>query len=368
MPQPSSKRNNLSKVQSAPVLGRSSKKSAAVVVVVEAKSTPPPPPQRSLKSGIAKWFSRSVRNPQHNTEKSNQHHHSTRLSFLRLAKERRFDEITCVLQQLSASDTAASTTTTEAWLTLAASNDKSHVVSSCESLHALCMYRPTVAVVQAVMDALTRIHGNAVDVTVMVDAAGRTPLHICAAFGACGTVAELLMLDSTAVLTPDQSRRYPLHWACAHPHGTMGHMIPHVGHHKNTTSNNNNSRKATDNMAAMISQLIEAYPVAVISPDSNGHTPLDLAVAANADARIVSALRFVVKILPSPKNFGHLYDNDPQNQTASMDTESTFLNEIPAVAVCDDGDDLSSVGSRGVSRHVRRYINANQRVPSLVVL
>jgi hypothetical protein len=298
-------------------------------------------PSRS-QSGLARWFSRGPRPPtQQRLEKdaasaslATNEKSKKSLSFLRLAKERRFDEIIAVLKQLSNNSSA-----TEAWLTLA-NNDKFHVVSSCESLHALCMYRPTVAVVQAVMEALSRIHNNNVDVTVMVDAAGRTPLHICAAFGACVQVTELLMKDSTAVLTPDHARRYPLHWACAHPHG--GQKL---------------NKKSTDNMVEVISKLIEAYAVAVISQDKNGHSPLDLAGAALADERILSALRFVIKILPSNGLFDH---------TASIETES--VHEVPQVAVCDDDDDLSSVGSRGVSRHVRRYMSVDQKVPSLVIL
>jgi ankyrin repeat protein len=282
-----------------------------------------------------------------NTEKDVDMKSKKSLSFLRLAKERRFDEIIAVLKQLSHNSAA-----TDAWLTLA-NNDKFHVVSSCESLHALCMYRPTMAVVQAVMEALARIHHNNVDVTVMVDAAGRTPLHICAAFGASADVTELLMRDSTAVLTPDHARRYPLHWACAHPHG--------CGSNTNKTQH---KKASEDNMVEVINKLIEAYAVAVISPDKNGHSPLDLAAAAQADGRILSALRFVKKILPS---------NGLLDHTASIETDSRGggADDVPATldTVCaDDDDDLSSVGSRGVSRHVRRYMSVDQKVPSLVIL
>jgi hypothetical protein len=92
-----------------------------------------------------------------------------------------------------------------------------------------------------------------------------------------------------------------------------------------------------------------------------------LAAAAQADERILSALRFVKKILPS---------NGLLDHTASIETDSTRggggADDVPATletALCaDDDDDLSSVGSRGVSRHVRRYMSVDQKVPSLVIL
>lgn len=272
------------------------------------------------------------------------------LSFITLAKERRFDEIVHILRQTTpskndnAEDARTAKAATEAWLQVS----QNSFVSARESLHALCMYRPTVAAVQAVVGALKHINKNNVNATLIADSSGRTPLHVAVGSGCSLQVAELLMSGNTAVLTQDHARRYPLHWACANPHGLV--------------NGGTNQKKATENMVQVINTLIEAYAVAVVSKDEQGNTPMDLAVAAKADSRVISALRFVTKIMPTG-----LISKD------SADTEPTFV--IPTFAVIcgnddnsDNDDDLSSVGSRGVSRHVRRYMSPKQKIPNLVFL
>jgi hypothetical protein len=247
-------------------------------------------------------------------------------SFLQLAKERRFDEICYVLQRKTEIN----------WLIV--SEDSR--VSTFESLHALCLFRPTASVVQAVIDTLKATVSKNVDATMVVDKRGRTPLHMAAASGCSTAVMDLLMRENTAVLTLDHEGRYPLHWACTYNPGR-------------------GSKKNADDRVQVIRQLIEAYPVSVVTKDREGNTPMILATKNKADKRILAALHFVARILPVN------VAKDP----ASTVTESTI--EIPQEAVCsygDDDDDVSSVGSRGVSRHPRRYMNTEQKSPNLVFI
>lgn len=247
-------------------------------------------------------------------------------SFLQMAKERRFEEICNVLQQQKEKN----------WLN--AWEDSRE--PAYESLHALCMYRPTATVVQAVIDTLQATVCRNVDATMLVDAHGRTPLHIAAASGCSSAVIELLMRKNTAILTLDNGGRYPLHWACTFNPGRGG-------------------LKREDDRVEVIKKMIEAYPVSVLTKDKKGNTPANLATANEADKRILAALHFVARILPVN------VAKDP----ASSITETTC--EIPQEALCsydDCDDDLSSIGSKGVTSHKRCYLNSEQKSPNLIFL
>jgi Ankyrin repeat len=262
-------------------------------------------------------------------------------SFLRLARERRFDEIVHILNK--AKDNKAFI---EAWLNV--SQDSR--VSTCESLHALCMYRPTAAAVRTVIRSIELTLGSNVvaDATLVTDASGRTPLHVAVACGCSLEVIEVLLRDeSEAVWTLDYSNRYPLHWACTKPNGSRS------------------TKDDIENMVLVINRLMEAYAMAVISKDQQGLTPMDLAVEAKADERILKALQFVTNILPKNKSHPFILSS------GSTRTEST----VPCAAICvlsdDQSDGLSSVGSRGVSRHARRHRSRSRflkRIPNLVFL
>ena len=248
-------------------------------------------------------------------------------SFLRLAKERRFDEI---VQFLHHSNTAR----IESWLHV--SQDTR--VSTCECLHALCMYRPTAAAVRAVRHAIAATKGT--DATRVTDAAGRTPLHIAVACHCSWEVVQVLLHDENeAVWTLDHANRYPLHWACAKPHAPDD----------------------IEHMVLVINGLMEAYAMAVISKDQEGHTPLDLAVASGADPRILKALQFVTNILPKSSSFKHYVP--PSKASGSTQQTASTTEGLPCETVCllvdDDAsnassDGVSSLGSRGASRHTTR--------------
>jgi hypothetical protein len=233
-------------------------------------------------------------------------------------------------------------------------NNNNHRSAAQALMQELCTHRPTVTVVQTVMDALVSIHhgnGNNVDPTTIVDAKGRTPLHIAATFGCSLDVVALLMAgNSTAALTKDLAGRYPLHWACAH--SVSSYALSKKA-----------QKKAADSMVQVINALIEAYVVAAVVKDQAGHTPLDLAVAAHADPRTIAALQLVAKILAANNNNNGANKNT--NKTSSTSTKSTY--EIMPVKVAvfdgDNDDDVSSVGSRGVSRHVGRHMSTTTTTP-----
>jgi Ankyrin repeats (3 copies) len=302
------------------------------------RSSKPNPPSKQfvLFRWLFGWHKR--------TPTKNDFHVKKPVSYLRLARERRFDDIILYLRQAKENKALI-----EAWLNV---SQKSRV-STCESLHALCMYRPTAEAVQEVLRAIERTLGPNVvaDPKLVTDASGRTPLHIAVACGCSIEVVEVLLRDdSEAVWTLDYSNRFPLHWACTKPNGIRSSM------------------KEIENMVLVINRLMEAYAVAVISKDQDGRTPTDLAIAAKADYRIIKAFQFVTNILP--KNItGHPTPKGSKDGSAGTDT----TDEMPREAICifndDASDGISSIGSRGVSRHRRRRSRSILRkIPNLVFL
>jgi len=103
-----------------------------------------------------------------------------------LAKDRKFDSI----------------------CTIVADNKMAATWLPQNSLHTLCRYRPTEAVVRKALLSAT--------CDLEVDAQGRTPLHIAAAYRADSAVLRLLLGDeaSTAASVLDSYSRFPLHYAC----------------------------------------------------------------------------------------------------------------------------------------------------------
>jgi hypothetical protein len=101
---------------------------------------------------------------------------------------------------------------------------------------------------------------------------------------------------STAPLLQDKWLRCPLHWACTHPNGRNTWW-------NNETRNNWSekmilskilcqARKESVNtgMVDSVRTLLTSYPEATIIQDSDGKTPLDLAIEHNADPNIIRLL------------------------------------------------------------------------------
>ena len=267
------------------------------------------------------------------------------ISYLRLARERRFDDIITVLTQ-------SSTTLIASWLQV----QQETRTSICECLHALCLYRPTPTVVKAVQDAIksahiySTIHKNTpaiavgladtdtgrvatVNAALVTDSHGRTPLHIAVACGCSFAVVETLLEDGfEAAYMMDHNNRYPLHWACT------------CSFTKANSKSIRSREHEVNNAVKIINRLMEIYAMAVISKDNMGCTPLDIAIAAKADQRIISALQFVKNILPMKKR------TKSQPDEPTIFTRGTMNYPIQEAICMYDDDDVSSIGSRGISK------------------
>ena len=306
---------------------------------------------------------------------------ATTRSFLQLARERRFDNIVTIL-----TDESSSTSFNQAsWLQVQQGSRS----SVCECLHALCLYRPTPIAVKVVQDAIksayshTHTHtvgvvtspsvgtistattncitdcGVVVNAALITDAHGRTPLHIAVACGCSFAVIELLLQDDNteAAYMMDHSNRYPLHWAC-----TCSHIAT-------IAKTNSSSRgREVDNTVKIINRLLEIYAMAVIAKDDLGCTPWDIAKSVSADPRIINALQFVKNLLPVKKRIKSHPDE------ATVITGIMTKNPIrEAICIYNnnnahdhsfmDGDDVSSIGSRGVSKAPRRRRRTRSESP-----
>jgi hypothetical protein len=258
---------------------------------------------------------------------------TTTSSFIRLARERRFDEIIQYLQMEKVPSSKIYD-----WLKVHQESRS----STCECLHAICMYRPNIEVVQVVRDAI-ETHSRStnalksdvfciVNATLVTDALGRTPLHVAVACGCSYKVVDALLYDDhEAVYMMDHTNRYPLHWACC--------FTPRC-------TNKPSQEKEIDNIVRIINRLIEIYAMAVISIDERGCTPMDLAISHQADNKIIQALQFVTNILPT--KYGNISSKD--HYTYEVDDETKVPQDIGDPNDIIFLDDISSIGSRGVSK------------------
>jgi hypothetical protein len=241
-----------------------------------------------------------------------------------LVKQRKFDEIIEILQ-------FKGTIGLESWLGIVSNNmlkgeDDATLVEpkSASALHAIMLHRPPVAVVDMLIQKLTEIkRGYIPEAT--VDALGRTPLHVAVEAGCDISVIKRLTASSELpVLTMDSAGRFPLHYACGPP--ARGRGMKH-------------------NAVDTVNHLVEIYPKAVIVTDSSGKTPFDLATDHKADKRILLGLTMVQQIL-----------RKSAPGSVERTTSTTTFADVPHFVSrnAEDIDDMSSVGSRGISRHRRR--------------
>ena len=141
-------------------------------------------------------------------------------------------------------------------------------------LHFVLPYRPPLSLVESVLlctGDFSHVPEEA------LDAEGRTPLHIAAAYNCSFQIIRRLLSGVSLVvpaLTRDDMDRFPLHWACCHPFMA--------------------GRVESENKFDTIILLLDAYPQAVDMVDANGHTPLDYALQhPGLDRRITDLLEKV---------------------------------------------------------------------------
>jgi Ankyrin repeat len=293
---------------------------------------------------------RTVRTTHETIQKNTKSIHSRTLmiphnvSFLRLARERRFDEI---IQYLQMDKSSSSSSMIYEWLQVHQESRS----STCECLHAICMYRPSAEVVQVVRNAI-EIHSRSsnalktdvfcvVNATLVTDASGRTPLHVAVACGCSYKVIDVLLHDDhEAVYMMDHTNRYPLHWACC--------FTPR-------STNKPSQVKEIDNIIRIINRLMEIYAMAIICKDDNGCIPMDLAISHQADHRIIEALQFVTNILPIKQR-----KKSSKDLTFETEDETKLPHDIVHPHDITFLDDISSIGSRGVSKSRRSHSNQNR--------
>lgn len=277
-------------------------------------------------------------------------HHHTHLNkvifvfptFAILAQERKFESIWAIL---------ADPTTSSHWLPR-------------NALHTLCQHQPTEKVVRRVISLLS------ITCDLEVDSHGRTPLHIAAAYGSDVKVLRLLLGDacSTAASVLDAASRFPLHYAA----GATTRQLRF-----------GDQTDDLENSILTVQLLLEAFPIAVLAKDDKGKTAIDLALECSKHQRFVACLHLESKMLQrrncaendvhtentetnteeessSSSHGSGSDDNSIQSPIVVFDPDvSNFLKHMSTQSrpehdddetYNDDDDDLSSLGTFGVSQ------------------
>jgi Ankyrin repeats (3 copies) len=207
-------------------------------------------------------------------------------------------------------------------------------------LHLIMVYRPTVEVVDLLIKALSKKDKRVVPEAI-TDMQGRTPLTV-AVINNCHVSVIRRLLDGVTktipALTTDSCKRLPLHWACTHES---------IVSKPNWSIRCTAKAKDSENMTSIIETLLRAYPNAAIVKDITGLTPWDIAVKKNADPYVQQILRIAWD--------SHQHKEDKSKAC----TDATETSEMPFEEFLgimeDDFDDVSSMGSGGVSRVRNRH-------------
>lgn len=176
---------------------------------------------------------------------------------------------------------------------------------------------------------------------------GSTPLHLAAS--RCrdvGEIQKLLLQWSSAdpASIKDKNGRCPLHMACASLMGGAFNGIPKRLKGK-LLRRLSNSEGEPDTRFQVIKLLVAAYPRALVIRDSNGMTPLDLAVANKASIKIVDYLMTAIKMHGFNSSMPSLAGSHTTNSTVCGIPFEVSFSTLPLPD--EDEDDLSSVGWDG---------------------
>ena len=257
-------------------------------------------------------------------------------TLLRLAKQGKFDEMAYILngedrQQFL--DECASAANHDGVLNL---------FMGQSTLQSVMAYRPTVELVELLITRMSE-HNSKYEPEDSIDMQGRTPLHVAVTHGCDLPVVHRLMNDVThslPALMKDQQDRTPLHYACANPRGIRSSRW-----HRHSSS-----RDDAENMFQIVCSLIRAYPEATEIQDLAGKTPVDLAIENKADHRVLSVLVTAA---------GKLVNCSKKSLENSFTIVSDCTSDIFVYEAHDD--DLSSVGSRGVSEAGVRHASGKKK-------
>lgn len=258
---------------------------------------------------------------------------SSSASILQLAKQRRFDKIEELLS-FSSPERIAAWIDTESFsgaVSMGLQAFKGETI-----LHLIMVYQPTVEVVDLLIKAMIRKDARVVPEAV-TDIQGRTPLTVAVIHNCDVSVIRRLLNGVTTIVpavTKDTWERLPLHWACTHESTIAKPSWSILCTAK---------AKGCDNMTKIIEALLKAYPYAAVVKDVAGMTPLDIAVNKFADPYVQQILRIAWE------------SYQPKEDKSKACTDVTENSEIPfeefvADMMYDDFDDVSSMGTGGVSK------------------
>ena len=270
---------------------------------------------------------------------------------LQLAKKGRFEKIEVIFMNSSEACIAA-------WIedcSLSKGDSGLQTFKGETILHMIMVYQPPVGVVDMLIRSMTQKGPETVP-EAATDMQSRTPLHLAVAHNCDIAVIDRLMNGVVSVVpavTKDVWHRLPLHWACANPKGSTKESwsLSCTSFPRLTES---------DNMIKIVEALVKAYPHAVTVKDWFGLTPFDLAVKNFADPYVIHILD---NVLMSNRSATVVIDH---SGSGTEDTSQPDVPlEVPSAQCCtsDFDDDVSSIGTGGVSRCARNIKKPTYRRP-----
>jgi hypothetical protein len=251
-------------------------------------------------------------------------------SLLNLAKHRKFEEIVGKLEEKDDGELSS-------WLGVAPNgcfgieHDNTAICSL--ALHEIMIHRPPANVVETMIKKMKQVRRGYIP-EAAVDEKSQTALHLAVEIGCDISVIKCLTASSDLpAFTMDIMGRFPLHIACC--------LSPRRG------------RGMVQNTEQIINHLLEVYPQAAIVPDLTGKTPRQLLLAkgvSGTERRIVLTLRMVEQILNKEST-----PSVARTSTSTSDEYSDLQHLVSnciliSIAAMKENDDMSSIGSRGVSR------------------
>lgn len=206
------------------------------------------------------------------------------------------------------------------------------------TLQLMMAYRPPVVLVDLLIRRCREHNPNHCPEE-SVDMQGRTPLHAAVEHGCSFETCERLMGDNLPVIMKDQMDRTPLHYALINTKRDSTNKRSYRYHPNLKLCQNQTAIGIdADNSYKITLSLVSAYPEATMIADIYGKTPIMIATENQADNRIVAFLANVQKRMERPK----YCDGGAIEQLLASSMFTITSNSS-------SDDDLSSVGSRGVS-------------------
>jgi len=258
-------------------------------------------------------------------------------SLAALAASQRFDEIIEILQFQRK---------IEPWLCVPGP-------AKLTALHIVMLYNPPVALVDLLIESLSRLVEPNYVPEATVDIRGQTPLHVAAASGcSLAVIKRLTKMSHHAVLHRDNVGRLPLHYVCCGSNAKDDDTATRTTRRKKKAAGR---RRDAINMVHCIHYLVDIYPQACAIRDASGWIPLDLAIHNKADQRVILALLSRTPQTATNTKFGktRMVTKTPAGSrdaaTKSTGKSPFSADNLPLQIVRADSrdqDDVSSVGLR----------------------